>query len=148
MKNDCYNITHADPFVHGEMPPREREEFERHLDDCDQCRREVKDLRSLSENIDAAYSVDLDETFNYSVLNEMRNPGRLGGVKEIRLALEDIVISLATLIVVALLGIQLFNRPAVSPLEMAGSLTNIEKSSAEQQTLSNDQVLELVMRSK
>ena len=148
MKNDCYYITQADGFVHGELTENEQIEFEHHLESCDQCRSEVEYLKKLSGGLNAAYSSRLDETFNYRIIKNLRSEGLAENRKEMRGALEDIVISLATLLIIVILGIQMFDRSPVSPVEMVGSLTNAEKISVEQQSLSNDQVLELVMRSK
>ena len=148
MKDKCYNITYADSFVHGELDKSEQDKFETHLETCGECRGEVEDLRRLARALNSACSPRLDETFNYKILNNLRKQERAEERKEIRIALEDIVISLATLLAIVILGIQVFNRPVVSPVEMAGSLTNIEKVSVGPKSLSNDQVLELVMRSK
>ncbi len=126
----------------------ELKEFEQHIVDCGECRNEVEFLRKLTGLLDASYSYHLDETFNYKVVRNLNKEKRVEERKEIRIALEDIIISLATLLAIFMLGIQLFNRPVVSPFEMSGTLTNIEKSSMEQSSLSNDQVLELVLRSK
>lgn len=146
MKSNCYNITLADEFVHGELSPIERDKFVPHLETCTECQKEVRLLRQLGETMNAAYAINLDERFNYRIVNNLRKEENAEDRKEIRIALEDIVISLATLLVIALFSLQMFNRPTVSQVEMVGSLTNIEMSSVEQQDLSNDQVLELVIQ--
>jgi thiol-disulfide isomerase/thioredoxin len=148
MKRDCHNTAFADDFVHDELSQDERERFMLHLETCSECRIEVEHLRQLAEELNAAYSPHLDETFNYRILNNLRKEELAEERKEMRVAFEDIVISLATLLVIVILGFQVFDRPTVSPVEMVGSLTNIEKSSLEQGNFSNDQVLELVLRSK
>lgn len=148
MRSNCYNITYADDFVHDELNKDEQDKFKKHIETCDECRNEVGRLRQISESLNAAYSLHLDETFNYRIVNNLRQEEREEGRMEIRIAFEDIVISLATLFALVVLGIQVFDRPTVSQTEMVGSLTNIEKSSLDQENLSNDQVLELVLRSK
>lgn len=148
MKSDCQYIAYSDAFVHGELDEIERDKFNAHLGACEECRNEVKSLNRLAETLNSAYCADLDETFNYGILNNLRNQERAEGRKEIRIAFEDIVISLATLLVIVILGLQAIDRPTVSPVEMAGQLTNVERSSLDQENLSNDQVLELVLRSK
>ncbi|HUI30882.1 MAG TPA: zf-HC2 domain-containing protein [Candidatus Acidoferrales bacterium] len=148
MKSKCYNVFRADDFVHGELDQSEQDEFKLHLETCDECRSEVEHLHRLAGTLNAAHSFHLDERFNYSVVSSIRQQRSVSEGKELRIALEDIVISLATLLVIVILGLQMFERPTISPVEMVGSLTNIERSSVDQETLSNDQVLELVVRSK
>jgi hypothetical protein len=148
MKSKCYNFDSADGFVHGELNKDERASFESHIETCGACRDEVQRLRGLGGALNRAYSFHLDETFNYRIVNNLRREERAEERKEIRIAFEDIVISLATLLVLVILSIQIFDRPTVSPVEMAGSLTTVEKSSLEQANLSNDQVLELVLRNE
>jgi hypothetical protein len=148
MKSNCHNITNVDGFVHDELSKNERDNFVHHLETCGECRNEVERLRQIAAALNSAYSLHLDETFNYRIVNSLRKEERKEGRKEIRVAFEDIVISLATLLAIVILGIQIFDRPPVSQDEMMGSLTNIEKSSLQQKNLSNDQVLELVLRSK
>jgi hypothetical protein len=148
MKTDCCDITYVDGFVHAELDKTEQDRFKSHLETCGKCRREVERLSHLAKALNAAYSTHLDETFNYSVINSLRANLRPSGVKEVRIAAEDMVITLATLLIIAIISIQVFDRPTVSPAEMAGSLTNIEKISVDQQTLSDDQVMELVMRNQ
>ncbi len=146
MKTDCCDIAYVDSFVHGELGKDEQSKFNIHLESCSGCRGEVERLSHLAETLNAAYSAHLDETFNYSVINSLRASQRPSGVKEVRIAAEDIIISLATLLIIAIISMQIFDRPTVSSAEMAGSLTNIEKISVEQQTLSDDQVLEMVIQ--
>lgn len=146
MKTDCCDSTYVDGFVHGELDKAEQGKFKIHLETCSECRGEVDRLGQFAETLNAAYSTHLDETFNYSVINSLRASQRPSGVREIRIAVEDIIISLATLLTIAIIGMQLFDRPTVSPAEMAGSLTNIEKISVDQQTLSDDQVMDLVIQ--
>ncbi len=148
MKSNCHNISSADGFVHDELTKDEQDKFKLHLETCSECRSEVERLNRISETVNAAYFVSLDETFNYGIVNNLRQEKRDEERKEIRIAFEDIVISLVTLVAIVILGLQMFDRPSISPVEMAGSLTNVERVSVEQQTISNDQVLELVMRSK
>ena len=148
MGNNCHNLIFADSFVHGELEKDELRKFEQHIVVCDECRNEVESLKKLTGLIDTSHLYHLDETFNYKVVNNLRKDRHAEERKEIRIAFEDIIISLATLLAIVMLSIQLFNRPAVSPFEMSGTLTNIEKSSMEQASLSNDQVLELVLQQK
>jgi len=148
MGNSCHYLSYVDNFVHGELEETERKEFEKHPPGCVECRNEIESLRELRHLLESAYAPSLDETFNYGVINALRSQKAIEGKKEIKIAVEDIVISLATLVVIMILGIQLFRSTTVSSVEMVGTLTNIEKSSLEQRSLSNDQVLELVMRSK
>jgi len=148
MNSSCYKVARADSFVHGELSQSEHNEYMLHLEKCNDCREEVKRLGQLGEALNNAYLYPLDETFNYRVVNTIRVQERTKERKEIRIAFEDIVISLATLLIIAVFTLRMFDRPTVSPVEMVGSLTNVEMSSVEQQALSNDQVLELVLRSK
>jgi anti-sigma factor RsiW len=148
MKNDCRNITLADGFVHGELDSDERDRFMLHLEKCSECRSEVNHLRQLGKVLNAAYFSQLDETFNYRILKNLRKEELDEERKGIRIAFEDMAISFATLLMILILGLQLFDRPTVSPVEMVGALTNVERTSVEEQALSNDQVLEMVMRSK
>ncbi len=148
MGNSCHDSIYVDGFVHGELEKNRLKEFEQHLAACDECRDEIESLRKLGRLLDTSYSYHLDETFNYKIIRNLNKEKKIEERKEIRIALEDIIISLATLLAIVILGIQLFNRPVVYPFEMSGTLTNIEKSSMEQSTLSHDQVLELVLRSK
>jgi len=146
MKSNCHNIIFADGFVHDELDRSEQDKFMLHLETCSECRNEVQYIRRLAETLNTAYSPLLDETFNYNIVKNLRKEELAEERKEIRVAFEDIVISLATLLVIVILGLQVFDRPSVSPVEMAGSLTSIERISLEQENLSNDQVLELVFR--
>ena len=148
MKNSCGYLRYVDDYSHGELDGNIRTEFESHLPSCPDCRKELESVEGLRSALSDSFEVSLDETFNYSVVNELRNEKTIPPATEFRLALEDIIISLATILVIVLIGIQLFNKPRVSSIEMAGSLTKIEKSSLDQSQLSNDQVLELVLRSK
>jgi hypothetical protein len=148
MKSSCYNITLADDFVHDELNQSDREKFVLHLDKCKECQNEVAHLRQLGLTLNAVYSLHLDGRFNYKILANLRKEERAEERKEIRIAAEDIVISLATLLAIVIFSLQMFDRPDVSPVEMVGSMTNIERSSVGQQPFSKDQVLELVMRSK
>ncbi|MCL5268598.1 MAG: zf-HC2 domain-containing protein [Bacteroidetes bacterium] len=148
MDNSCRFSVYVDDFVHGELEQSQRKSFEDHLASCGECRKELEAALRLKESLTASYLADLDETFNYKVINTLRTDGHFERGKEIRVALEDIVISLATLVAVVLLAIQMFRTPSVTTVDMLGRLTNIEKSSLEQPALSNDQVLELVLRRK
>ncbi|MCL4511673.1 MAG: hypothetical protein M1470_11450 [Bacteroidetes bacterium] len=149
MENSCHYSVYVDSFVHGELEEsRPCRDFENHLATCNECKEEIKAVSQVKEALINSYSMQLDETFNYHVLNTLRKGKHFEERKEIRIAVEDIIISFATLLAVVLLGIQLFHNPKVSSVEMAGRLTNIEKSSLEQSSLSKDQVLELVLRSK
>jgi hypothetical protein len=148
MENSCSYIKYVDGYSHGELDGNIRSEFERHLSSCTDCRKELESVEGLRSALSDSFEVSLDETFNYSVVNELRDEKAIHPAKGIRVALEDIIISLATLLVIVLIGIQIFNKPKVSPVEMAGNLTKIEKSSLEETHLSNDQVLEIVLRSK
>ncbi len=148
MKNNCQYVPFSDAFVHGELNEDEHSRFKSHLEICKECRIEVESLNRLADTLKLSYTADLDENFNYGILRNLRNQELAGERKEIRIAFEDIVISLATLLVIVILGLQAFDRPSVSPIEMVGQLTSFEKSSLDQENLSNDQVLELVLRSK
>lgn len=148
MGNSCRYLVQVDSFVHDELGKNEKKEFEEHAASCSKCRSEMESVRRMKGLLDAAYEVKLDETFAYGVINALRKGKYVEERKGIRLAIEDIAISFATLLVIVLLGIQMFSKPALSSVEMAGTLTTIERSSLEQTTLSNDQVLELVLRSK
>lgn len=148
MENSCSYLKYVDGYSHGELDGNIRSEFEEHFSSCADCRKELGSVQGLRSALNDSCQLSLDETFNYSVVNELRNEKVGRPAKEIRIALEDIIISLATLLVIVLIGLQIFNKPKVSSVEMAGSLTKIEKSSLEQTRLSNDQVLELVLRSK
>jgi anti-sigma factor RsiW len=148
MESSCRYSAYIDSYAHGELPTDARSEFEQHISTCAACRNELKEMTSLSNTLNDSFAVSLDERFNYRVVSALRDEKSETPVREFRVALEDIVISLATLLVIILIGLQLFNKPRVNPVEMAGRLTKIEKSSLEQSNLSNDQVLELVVRSK
>jgi Putative zinc-finger len=148
MGSDCRYLDSTDGYSHGELAGDELAEFERHLNTCDICRTEVESIRRLKEGLNRSFESRLDQRFNYSIINELREKKKAGTGGEIRIALEDIVVSLATLLVIVLIAIQLLHKPRISSVEMAGTLTKIEKSSMEQTKLSNDQVLELVVRSK
>ncbi len=148
MGNSCRYFAYVDSYAHAELSGEILSEFERHLTTCPECMRELGALKKLKSVLSEAFEAPLDQRFNYAVITELRTSNAPAPVKEIRIAIEDIAISLATLVVIVLLAIQLFNRPAVSSVEMAGRLNRIEKSSIEQSSLSNDQVLELVLRSK
>ncbi len=148
MGNSCHQLAKVDGFVHDELGAEEKREFEMHAASCDECRSEIEFVGRMRGLLDNAFEFKLDETFTYGVVNLLRAEKKVEERKGIRLAVEDIAISLATLLIVVLMGIQLFNRPSLSSAEMAGTLTSIEKSSLEQTTLSNDQLLELVVRSK
>ncbi len=148
MGNSCPFFMYADGFVHNELSGDERERFGEHLLSCPVCNTEVQKLESVRESLEAAYTVRLDAQFNYSVLRSLREKKSNSPIGEIKIAVEDILISLATLVAIALLSIQFFGTPRVSSVEMVGRLTNIERSSIEQTSLSNDQVLELVLRSR
>lgn len=148
MENSCRYLADVESYMHSEMNDSERLEFERHLHSCSQCLGEIEALGRLQKAMTDSFTVSLDERFNYSVISELRKARPAEPVKEIRIALEDIIISLATLLVIVLIGIQLFDKPKVSSVEMVGRLDNIERSSLQQAKLSNDQVLELVLRNK
>lgn len=148
MENSCHYSAFVDDYVHDEISDRDRSEFERHLRSCRLCAEEVRTLGSMRQSLTDSFSVTLDARFDYAVVSSLRKEHQAGQTKELRLALEDIIISLATLLVIVLIGIQLFNKPKVSSVEMVGKLDNIERSSLEQTKLSNDQVLELVLRNK
>ncbi len=148
MGNSCGYLKYVDGYSHGELVGNIRLEFENHLLSCADCRKESEFMRGLRSVLSDSFELSLDETFNYSVVNELRNEKVGQPAKEIRIALEDIIISLATLLVIVLIGLQIFDKPKVSSVEMAGNLTKIEKSSLEETHLSNDQVLEIVLRSK
>lgn len=148
MENSCDHSAEIDAYVHGEIQGHRLLDFETHLQSCEYCRAEVRTLAGLKDMLTGSFSVSLDERFDYSVIRDMRLKPKSDSIREIRIALEDIIISLATLVVLALLGIQLFSKPQVSSVEMAGRLDQIERSSLEQTSMSNDQVLELVVRNK
>ncbi len=148
MKNNCYYIPYVDSYLHGELDEEARLDFERHLPTCPECGSEIESLTQLKRLVTESYDIRLDERFNYNVISDLRKAKGAGAVREMGIALEDILISLATLLVIAVIIIQVFKRPSVSSAEMVGSLTKIERSSLEQSKLSNDQVLELVVRRK
>ncbi len=148
MKNSCHYSAYVDSYAHGELDENGRLELENHLVSCADCRKELKYLRDLEVALNKSFDVQLDERFNYSVISDLRKVRAPQPAREIRIALEDIIVSLATLLVIVLIGIQLFHRPKISSEDMVGRLTNIERSSLEQTSLSNDQVLELVLRNK
>ncbi len=148
MGNSCRYTVYVDSYAHDELSTDARAEFEHHIATCVACRSELESMLSLRGVINDSFMVPLDERFNYGIITRFRNQKSESPAGEFRLALEDIIISLATLIVILLISLQLFHKPKVNPVEMAGRLTNIEKSSLEQSNLSNDQVLELVVRSK
>jgi len=148
MDSKCRLSEFVDAFVHDELDHERKSEFEAHLVSCSACAREVDTMKTMKKAMEEAHEVKLDATFDYAVVNSIRTGQHIRPAKEIRIALEDIVISLATMLAIVLLGIQLFNVPKVTAADMVGSLTNVEQSSMEQTSLSNDQVLELVMRSK
>ncbi len=148
MENSCDHSDDIDAYVHGEMQGHKLTEFETHLGSCSRCKQEVRALGNLRDSLTSSFTVSLDERFDYSVVRDLRDWRKRDSVREIRTALEDIVISFATLLVLVLLGIQLFGRPKVTPIEMAGRLDRIERSSLEQTNISNDQVLELVVRNR
>jgi anti-sigma factor RsiW len=148
MENNCHYLMYAESFVQGELEEDKLYEFESHIANCAVCQNEIESLRRLKGLLNSVFSCELDETFNHGVVRNLRAEGKIENRKEVRIALEDIVISVATFLAIIILGFQLFGGPAVSPLEMSGTLTNIEKSSMEQSNISNDQVLELVLRSR
>ena len=148
MENSCHYFAYVDGYVHDELHGKELIDFELHLGSCAQCTEEVANIGRVKDAVTGSFLFPLDERFNYSVISDLRKVRAPQPAREIRIALEDIVISLATLLVIVLIGIQLFHRPKVSSVEMVGRLTNIEKISLEQTSLSNDQVLELVLRDK
>ncbi len=148
MENSCRFSVYVDDFVHDGLDQSQRETFRDHLLACSECRQMVGAALKLKESMAVSYQLNLDETFNYRVINTLRNDKHFERGKELRVALEDIVISLATLLAIVLLAIQMFRTPNITTADMVGRLTNIERSSLNQQTLSNDQVLELVMRRK
>lgn len=148
MENSCHYFAYVDSYVHDEMNGEERSDFEAHLGSCPQCTDELTNIRRVNEALTQSFALSLDERFDYSVVSDLRKARAPQPAKEIRIALEDIIISLATLLVIVLIGIQLFHGPKVSSVEMVGRLTSIERSSLDQTNLSNDQVLELVLRNK
>ena len=148
MENSCHYSQYADGFVHGELNDSEIKEFSNHLSTCSFCGAEVQKIANLRDSLNFAYQFPLDERFNYNVLRSLHQREQIKPIREIKIAFEDILISLATMVAIAILGIQLFGAPKVASVEMAGRLTNIERTSVEQTSLSNDQVLEIVMRSK
>ncbi len=148
MENSCRYIAYVDDYVHDEMNPDERRDFESHLGSCRKCTEEIEKLTGIQSLLDRSFSVQPDERFNYSVVAELRKRQKPEPAGEIRIALEDIIISLATLMAIVLIAIQLFSRPKISSVDMVGKLDRIERSSMEQTSLSNDQVLELVLRNK
>lgn len=148
MENSCDYSADIDGYVHGEIYGQKLADFEMHLNSCSRCKEEVRALGNLRDTLTQSFSVSLDERFNHSVVRNLRERRKADSVKEIRIALEDIVISFATLLVLVLLGIQLFSKPKVTSVEMAGKLDQIEQSSLQQTNISNDQVLELVVRNR
>lgn len=148
MKNSCRYIADVDNYVHGEMSPEELQEFESHLGSCRFCTEEIERLTNIHNLLEESFSVKLDERFDYSLVAELRKGRKPEPAREIRIALEDIIISLATMVAIVLVVIQLFSRPKISSVDMVGKLDGIERSSLEQTSLSNDQVLELVLRNK
>lgn len=148
MGNSCRYFAYVDSYAHEELSGEILSEFERHLTACPECMSELGMLKKLKSVMNEAFEAPLDQRFNYGVITELMTSNAPPRAKEIRIAIEDIVISLATLLVIVLLAIRLFDKPSVSSVEMAGRLNSIEKSSLEQSSLSNDQVLELVLRSK
>ncbi len=148
MENSCRYFAYVDDYVHGEMNPDELQGFESHLGSCGLCTDEIGRIKSVRAALEESFAVSLDERFNYSVVTELRKTRKPEAAREIRIALEDIIISLATLVAIVLIAIQLLNRPKVSSVDMVGKLDTIERSSMEQTSLSNDQVLELVLRNK
>lgn len=148
MENSCDYSADIDGYVHGELNGRKLSDFEIHLQSCLKCKQEVEALGGLRNALDKSFAVSLDERFDYSVIRDLRVRRKVPSGKEIRIALEDIIISLATLLVIFLIGVQFLSKPKVSSVEMAGKLDRIERSSLEQTSLSNDQVLELVVRNK
>lgn len=148
MENSCEYSADIDGYVHGELSGRKLSDFEIHLQACSRCREGVEALGGLRDTLDRSFTLSLDERFDYSVVRDLRAGHKVPSGKELRIALEDIIISLATLLVIILIGVQFLSRPKVSSVEMAGRLDRIERSSLEQTSLSNDQVLELVVRNK
>lgn len=148
MENSCRYFAYVDSYVHDELSGEDRSEFENHLGSCPACSGEIRILGGMKQALTDSFSSSLDARFNYSVVSDLRKTRRPEPTRELRIALEDIFISLATLLVIVLIGIQLFNKPKVSSVEMVGKLDNIERSSLQQSKLSNDQVLELVLRNR
>ena len=148
MKNRCRYIADVDDYVHDEMNPDELQDFESHLGSCCICTGEIERLMRIQDLLERSFSIQPDQRFNYSVVAELRKERKPEPAMGIRIALEDIIISLATLMAIVLIAIQLFSRPKISSVDMVGKLDRIERSSMEQTSLSNDQVLELVLRNK
>ncbi|HEY9165052.1 MAG TPA: zf-HC2 domain-containing protein [Candidatus Kryptonia bacterium] len=149
MKNSCRYHDLADRFVHDELSTDERKDFENHIVTCSECSNETNGLLRLKAFVGSAYPVQLDETFNYRVLTSLRAERETSVAKEMPEALGDIAISLVTLLAIALLGLQLFSpTPRIAPVEMVGGLTTTEQLSLEPSNLSNDQVVEIALRSK
>ena len=148
MDNSCRFSVYVDDFVHGELDRSQMQSFEDHVRSCTACKEELKDVLKFRDTVRSAYAAALDETFNYRVINTLRSEKHFERGKEIRVALEDIVISLATLVAIVMLAIRIFSTPSISTVDMVGRLTNIERSSLQQSALSNDRVLELVVRRK
>ncbi len=148
MGNSCRYIADVDDYVHDEMNPDELQDFESHLGSCRICTGEIERLMRIQDLLERSFSIQPDQRFNYSVVAELRKERKPEPAMGIRIALEDIIISLATLMAIVLIAIQLFSRPKISSVDMVGKLDRIERSSMEQTSLSNDQVLELVLRNK
>ncbi len=155
MGNKCYNFSPAahrsmdeviDGFAHGELETDEQKRFEQHLTECKECREAAESLRRLKGLMETTYAYHLDETFNYNVIRNLKKESRVEEIREIRTALEDIIVTVAALIVIAIFGLQLFNQPTVSPFEMSGTLTTVERSSMEQANFSDDQIMQFVLQ--
>lgn len=149
MKSRCPFIESADSYIHDEMTASEIRSFELHVQSCAECSNEVNKLRLIRTSLSSAFSVPLDERFNYSVLNILRDQKGLANGHEVREAFGDILISLVSLLVIMFLGVQLFQTPhRASPVEMVGGLTKVEQSSLQRSALTDDQVVEIALRGR
>jgi anti-sigma factor RsiW len=69
------------PYIDGQLSPSEMERIERHIEECDACRRELESLRAVVSLLHRVPMVALPRSFTIAVKAPRRHPAALGALR-------------------------------------------------------------------
>jgi len=81
-KRECKTIKGMlSPYIDGQLSPSEMERIERHIEECDACRREVESLRAVVSLLHRVPMVALPRSFTIAVKAPRRHPFELRALR-------------------------------------------------------------------
>ena len=81
-KRECKTIKGMlSPYIDGQLSPSEMERIERHIEECDACRRELESLRAVVSLLHRVPMVALPRSFTIAVKAPRRHPVELRALR-------------------------------------------------------------------